>query len=285
MRLVTGNRRDLGGGFHVNRILPQAPLRTIGPFVFFDYFGPVDLPPGIGIDVRPHPHIGLATVTYLLEGSQTHRDSLGTVQTIVPGDVNWMIAGRFIVHSERTPPEIRAAGHRLHGIQSWIGLPQKDEACEPGFHHVSARDLPTKQDGGVRLRIITGSAFGLASPIRVFSAMFYADAQFDAASALTMTDEHPERAILVVEGALDIGGVRHEQGSMVLLDAGEPAILSARQPARAMLLGGAPLDGPRHVWWNFVSSSREAIERAKAKWRAEPQGHIAGDPEFIPLPD
>lgn len=285
MRVVTGNARSLGGGFTVSRVLPQAGLRSVGPFVFFDHFGPVEMLPGAGIDVRPHPHIGLATITYLFEGSMVHRDCLGSVQTIAPGDVNWMTAGRFIVHSERTGPGVRAAGHRLHGIQSWIGLPEADEDCAPDFQHVGMDDLPSRSDGGVSLRMVTGRAFGLVSPVRVFSDIFYVDARFAAGSSLPMDDEPPERAIFVVGGSLKIGGTTHERGTMIVLDAEERAMLSAAAPARAMLLGGAPLDGPRHLWWNFVSSSKEKIERAKVEWRARPQGHIAGDPEFIPLPE
>ena len=285
MRIVTGNARNLGGGFNVNRVLPQAAVRSVGPFVFFDSFGPVEMLPGAGMDVRPHPHIGLATITYLFEGSIVHRDSLGSVQTVAPGDVNWMTAGRFIVHSERTAPELRAAGHRLHGIQSWIGLPRADEDCEPDFHHIESGDLPSKADGGVSLRIVAGQAFGLVSPVRVFSDIFYVDARFAAGSSLKMSDEHAERAVFVVAGSLKIGGTSYEKGTLIVLDPGERAILSASTPAAAMLLGGAPLDGPRHLWWNFVSSSKETIERAKAEWRAKPQGHIEGDPEFIPLPE
>jgi redox-sensitive bicupin YhaK (pirin superfamily) len=284
MHALTGRTRDLGSGFIVSRVLPDIKFRSVGPFVFFDYFGPVDMLPGVGIDVRPHPHIGLATVTYLFEGSQVHRDSIGSVQTIMPGDVNWMTAGRFIVHSERTGPEVRADGHRLHGIQSWIGLPQADEECDPDFQHVGARDLPTSEEHGVRLRLVTGRAFGLASPVRVFSEIFYADAEFAAGARLSMTNEHRERAVFVVGGELDLNGVAHAPGTMIVLDPSEDATIVARDSARAMLLGGAALDGPRHLWWNFVSSSQERIERAKKEWSDNPRGHIPGDPEFIPLP-
>jgi redox-sensitive bicupin YhaK (pirin superfamily) len=285
MHVIAGNPRDLGDGFHVSRVLPQIEQRSVGPFVFFDYFGPVDFPPGKGVDVRPHPHIGLATVTYLFEGSQMHRDSLGSVQEIEPGDVNWMTAGRGIVHSERTGPQVRAAGHRLHGIQSWIGLPTKDEETPPSFQHVAKAQLPTQNRSGVSLRLITGTAFGLSSPVKVFSPIFYADAQFAAGSAFDLPAEHAERAVFVVEGALDIAGERHGHGTMVILDTGQNVLLKASTPARAMLLGGAPLDGERHLWWNFVSSSKERIERTKADWKAQRLGKIAGDPEFIPLPD
>ena len=285
MQVLTGRARDLGDGFVVNRILPDAKRRSVGPFVFFDYFGPVDFAPGRGIDVRPHPHIGLATVTYLFAGSQVHRDSLGSVQTIKPGDVNWMTAGRFIVHSERTGPDVRARGHRMHGIQSWVGLPQADEKTDPSFQHVGSRDLPYREENGVALRLAAGRAFGLASPVRVFSPIFYADATFAPGARLAMTDEHLERAIFVVDGTLEIGGATYRPGTMVVLDENENATIAARVPARAMLLGGAPLDGPRHLWWNFVSSSKDRIESAKAAWRTKPDGHIPGETEFIPLPD
>ena len=285
MLALAGQRRDLGDGFVVSRVLPDVKRRTVGPFVFFDYFGPVEFAPGRGIDVRPHPHIGLATVTYLFEGTQMHRDSLGSVQKIAPGDVNWMTAGRFIVHSERTDDEARATGHRLHGIQSWIGLPSKDEEAEPSFQHVGAAHLPRKSENGVDLRVVTGNAYGLVSPVRVFSDIFYVDAKFAAGSSLPLTVEHNERAVFVVEGTLDINDVPAPHGTMVTFEADERVNLSAKAPARAMLLGGAPLDGERHLWWNFVSSSRERMERAKEKWRGQPRGHIAGDDEFIPLPE
>lgn len=285
MNVLFGVARQLGGGFSVQRMLPQTARRSIGPFVFFDYFGPVDLPPGTGMDVRPHPHIGLATVTYLFDGSIDHRDSLGSVQTITPGAVNWMTAGRYIVHSERTGPEARTRGQRLHGIQSWIGLPRDQEECAPSFEHVPAADLPTGEDAGVRVRLIAGRAYGLGAPVRTFSDIFYADIQFAAGRSFAVTNDYPERALFVVEGTLDVGGTRHERGALVTFDPGEEATMTAEAPARAMLLGGAPLDGPRHVWWNFVSSSRERIEAAKDRWRTQPRGHIAGDDEFIPLPE
>lgn len=190
MIIIKGNPRDLGDGFHVSRILPSPGHRMVGPFVFFDYFGPVEFAPGKGIDVRPHPHIGLATVTYLFEGTQMHRDTLGSAQEIHPGDVNWMTAGRGIAHSERTGPATRARGHRLHGIQSWIGLPMKDEEVAPSFQHVASRDLPSSSRNGVTLKIITGRAFGLAAPVRVFSGTFYVDVKMDDGASLEMTGEH-----------------------------------------------------------------------------------------------
>jgi hypothetical protein len=286
MRDLTGLKRELGDGFSVARVLPQAHQRTVGPFVFFDYFGPVDFPPGRGIDVRPHPHIGLATVTYLLEGSQVHRDSLGNVQEIVPGDVNWMTAGRGIVHSERTGSNIRARGHRMHGIQSWVGLPTKNEEDAPGFQHIARDKLPMREENGVSLRVVTGKAYGLTSPVQVPMEIFYVDAQMKDGSSVALPDDYEERGAMVVGGAVESGGGHHEIGAMLLFDEGERAEIKAVGDARLMLLGGAPLDGPRHVWWNFVSSSRERIEQAKADWKAMRIGTIPGDDrEFIPLPD
>ena len=286
---ITGKAHDLGDGFFVTRLLPQAQRRSIGPFVFFDYFGPVTFAPGKGIDVRPHPHIGLATVTYLFDGSQMHRDTLGSVQEIKPGDVNWMTAGRGIAHSERTGDDVRAAGHRMHGIQSWIGLPQADEEAPPYFQHFGVDDLPEREDKGVILRMIAGEGFGLKSPVKTFSPIFYADARFEAGGALHYPAEHEERALLIIEGELHIGKddmETHGPGAMLALEPGEDVTLYADAPARVMLLGGAALDGPRHIWWNFVSSSKDRIERAKQEWKDGTFGTIPGDDkEFIPLPE
>ena len=287
---IKGKTHDLGDGFMVARMLPQAARRSIGPFLFFDYFGPADFPPGKGVDVRPHPHIGLATVTYLFEGAQMHRDTLGSVQEIKPGEVNWMTAGRGIAHSERTGEELRARGHRLHGIQTWVGLPQKDEECDPHFQHFAATELPEQDEKGVRLRMITGEAFGLTSPVKVFSPIFYADARFEAGGSFTVTAEHEERALFIVDGEFQIGGDQgvetHGAGAMLFLEKDEIVTLFADGPSRVMLLGGAPLDGPRHIWWNFVSSSKNRIEVAKSDWRSGLFGKIPGDDqEFIPLPE
>jgi redox-sensitive bicupin YhaK (pirin superfamily) len=246
----------------------------------------VDFAPGKGIDVRPHPHIGLATVTYLFEGSQMHRDTLGSVQEIKPGDVNWMTAGRGIAHSERTGDAVRAAGHRLHGIQSWVGLPLADEEVPPAFHHFGVDDLPEREEGGVTLRLIAGSAFGLTSPVRTFSPIFYADARFAPGGALHYGAEHEERALFVIEGEVQTGDIEvHGPGAMLALEKDEEVTLYAAAPARVMLLGGARLDGERHIWWNFVSSSKDRIERAKQEWKDGKFGLIPGDDkEFIPLP-
>ncbi|HXR95480.1 MAG TPA: pirin family protein, partial [Rhizomicrobium sp.] len=254
---IIGKRHDLGDGFVVTRILPQAARRSIGPFVFFDYFGPVDFQPGKGVDVRPHPHIGLATVTYLFEGAQMHRDTLGSVVEIKPGEVNWMTAGRGIAHSERTGNELRARGHRLHGIQTWVGLPEKDQEAEPAFQHFAADELPERNEKGVTLRLVTGEAFGLTSPVKVFSPIFYAEARFEPGGSFTVTPDHEERAIFIVEGELQTGGgdhgvETHGPGAMLFLEKSETVTLFANNAARVMLLGGAPLDGSRHIWWNFV---------------------------------
>ena len=286
---ITGKAHDLGDGFFVTRLLPQVQRRSIGPFVFFDYFGPVTFAPGKGIDVRPHPHIGLATITYLFDGSQMHRDTVGSVQEIRPGDVNWMTAGRGIAHSERTGDDVRAAGHRMHGIQSWIGLPQADEEAPPSFQHFARADLPEREEKGVTLRLIAGEAFGLKSPVKTFSPIFYADARFEAGGALHYPAEHEERALLIIEGEVHIGDEEievHGPGAMLALEPGEEVTLYTYAPARVMLLGGAPLDGPRHIWWNFVSSDKERIERAKQEWKDGKFGTIPGDDqEFIPLPE
>ena len=286
MRDLAGQKRELGDGFTVARVLPQRGQRTVGPFVFFDYFGPVEFPPGHGIDVRPHPHIGLATITYLFDGSQVHRDTLGNEQEIVPGDVNWMTAGRGIAHSERTGPQVRARGHRMHGIQSWVGLPKANEEDEPSFQHVAKEKLPSKDSGGVTMRIVCGKAFGLQAPVNVPMPIFYVDAQMNAGSAIALPDGYDERGAMVVGGIVEAGGTRHADGDMMVFEKGEPAEIKAVTDARVMLLGGAPLDGERHVWWNFVASSHERIEKAKADWKAGRFGKIPGDDkEFIPLPD
>jgi len=284
---IKGTTHNLGDGFFVTRLLPQIARRSIGPFVFFDYFGPVEFPPGRGLDVRPHPHIGLATITYLFDGSMMHRDTLGSALEVAPGDVNWMTAGRGIAHSERTGDAVRAAGHRMHGIQSWVGLPQADEDAPPGFQHFDTAQLPEIEDAGVTLRLIAGEAFGLASPVKVFSPIFYADARFAPGGALHYAAEHQERAFLVIDGEIQTGSAEvHGPGAMLMLEPGEDVTLYAEGAARVMLLGGAPLDGERHIWWNFVSSSKDRIERAKQDWKDGKFGLIPGDDkEFIPLPE
>ena len=272
------------GGFQVRRALPSAKQRTVGPFVFYDEMGPAMLGAGSALDVAPHPHIGLATVTYLFSGEILHRDSLGSEQLITPGAVNWMTAGRGIVHSERTPPERRAQPHSLSGIQVWVGLPRAHEETEPAFAHHPAATLPLIESGSVSLRLIAGSLFGERAPVETFSEMFYADAMLDAGATLELSTEHEERAVHVVEGEVEIGGARFAAGAFVVLTPGEPVTLHAEHGARFMLLGGAPLDGHRHVWWNFVSSSRERIEQAKQDWREDRFARVPGETGSIPLP-
>jgi redox-sensitive bicupin YhaK (pirin superfamily) len=281
--VIEPRARDLGG-FEVRRILPYARRRMVGPFVFLDHIGPAVFAPGTGVDVRPHPHIGLATVTYLFEGEMMHRDSVGAVQNIMPGDVNWMTAGRGIVHSERTAPEARARGLRMHGMQSWVALPVEHEECEPSFHHHPAASLPTIERDGVRLRLIAGTAYGAESPVGVFSPTFYMDADMPAGCSLALPDEHEERAAYVAQGAVEVEGEAHGEGRMVVFARGATATVTAREPSRVMLLGGADI-GPRHIWWNLVSSRPERIEQAKQDWASGRFAPVPGETEFIPLPD
>lgn len=285
MNILKPHIRSIGA-FDVHRLLPAFPQKTIGPFIFFDHMGPADLPPGKGMDVRPHPHIGLATVTYLFEGAGLHRDSLGSVQRIAPGDVNWMTAGRGIVHSERTAPEDMERGLRLHGIQIWIALPKEFEQAEPSFSHHPAASLPELVQPGVKLRVILGSAYGATSPVRVYSETFYVSAELDAGAVLALPADHEERGVYVVEGEVTIDGQTVEPLHMAsLLGQGNTAVIKAVTPARLMLLGGAPLDGERFVWWNFVASSKELIEEAKVRWTEQRFGKVPDETEWIPLPE
>lgn len=274
---------DLGDGFTVRRALPAPQRARVGPFVFFDQMGPRSLAPGQGLDVRPHPHIGLATVTYLFEGEIVHRDSLGNVQSIRPGAVNWMTAGRGIVHSERTPQESRGGGARLSGLQTWIGLPGADEECEPSFSHHEG--LPMVEEGGVTVRLILGDLFGMASAVATLSPVFYADVSLDAGRRFALPSDPDERGAYVVEGAVECDGRRFAAGEMLVFAIGSEAILASPAGARFMIFGGAPLDGPRYVWWNFVSSRKERISQAAEDWRARRFPGVPGEDEFIPLPD
>lgn len=279
--IIPPRSRDLGG-FSVSRVLPVAQKRMVGPFVFWDYIGPADFPPGEGINVRPHPHIGLATVTYLFEGAILHRDSLGSVQRIEPGAVNWMTAGSGIVHSERTDGSEKARGYRLHGIQSWVALPEAQEEIDPSFRHFPAADLPEMKRDGAHAKVIAGRAFGLESPVPFFAPILYVELKLDE-GAQVMLPQETERALFVVEGKASVDGAAVEAGHMAVLHT-SALMLRALKPLHAMLLGGAPL-GERHIWWNFVSSRRERIEQAKTDWREGRFAPVPGETEFIPLPD
>ncbi|MCZ8131254.1 MAG: pirin family protein [Steroidobacteraceae bacterium] len=285
---LVGRARDLGDGFQVRRVLPHGRRQMVGPFVFFDQMGPVQLAPGGGLDVRPHPHVGLATVTYLFDGVIRHRDSLGVRQDIRPGDVNWMTAGRGIVHSERTPEEMRAAGSSVSGIQSWVALPRAHEDAEPAFVHHAAATLPCFTRDGAELCVIAGEAYGRTAPVRTFSTLFYVDASLTAGGGLDVPAGYEERAVYVAEGEASVDGVECRVGDLALLGPGIPAAVTTRTGARVMLLGGEPLDGPRHVWWNFVASSPERLAAAREAWRrygAAPFSRVPDDDEFMPLPE
>jgi redox-sensitive bicupin YhaK (pirin superfamily) len=282
--IVAPRVHDLGG-FQVRRAVPSVQARSVGPFVFVDHMGPAVFEPGRGVDVRPHPHIGLATVTFLWAGTINHRDSLGHVQDINPGDVNWMTAGRGIVHSERTPQALREGEHPLHGMQTWVALPKADEEVAPAFHHHPAATLPELRREGAWLRIVAGRGYGEEAPVRVFADTLYVAIDLDADAELALDDSHRERALYLLDGEAQLDGADIPVRHLVLLDPGTRPRLRARTPLKAMLLGGEPLDGPRTVWWNFVSSSKNRIEQAKRDWAEGRFGGVAGDDEFIPLPE
>ncbi len=275
--------RDLGG-FSVKRVLPSAARQTVGPFIFFDHMGPVEFGPGEGIDVRPHPHIGLATVTYLFEGSMVHRDSLGSVQTIVPGDVNWMTAGNGIAHSERSSPEAREKGARLHGIQTWVALPKDQEKVPASFAHHAADTLPKLDCPGVQGVVIAGDAFGLTSPVKVNSRTLYVALELAAGASLVIPPEHEDRGLYLVEGAVTIDGEALDPHHLAVLEPGGDVTLTAQVSSRVMLLGGDPTDGRRHIYWNFVASDQADIEDAKQRWQDDAFAHVPGETERIPLP-
>ena len=282
--VIIPRARDLGG-FEVRRALPSAKRQMVGPFIFFDQMGPAEFLTGKGLDVRPHPHIGLATVTYLFAGEVMHRDSLGTLQPIRPGEVNWMTAGRGIAHSERTAPEMRARGAKLFGIQTWVALPRHAEEAAPGFAHHGREALPVLAGEGKEVRIIVGSLYGERSPVDTFSETFYADASLKPGTSLPLPAEHEERAVYVLQGTIEIAGDRFEAGQFLVFRPGDAIAIRAASRARLLLLGGATMDGPRHIWWNFVSSSKERIEQAKADWKNGRFASVPGDDEFIPLPE
>lgn len=285
MELQKPHVRDLGGGLMVSRVLPGHPHQMVGPFIFFDQMGPVTVPPQQNVDVRPHPHVGLATVTWLFEGELVHRDSLGVVQAIAPGDVNWMTAGRGIVHSERGDPARRKSARPMFGIQSWVALPRAHEDAEPAFSHHPAPTLPRIRLPGAKLRLIAGGAYGEQSPAPTFSRMFYLAAELEAGATLALPAEHDERGVYLVQGDLLVDGAPLPERHLAVVASGDDVRLQARAPSRVMLLGGEKMDGRRHVWWNFVASTKERIEEAKLRWREQRFAPVPGETEFIPLPE
>ena len=282
--VIEQRRRDLGG-FEVGRVLPFAQRRMVGPFVFFDHFGPIELPAGLprSVDVRPHPHIGLSTLTYLFQGEIMHRDSLGSEQSIRPGEVNWMTAGRGITHSERFE-RARAQGGPMHGIQAWVALPREDEETEPSFAHYAADDLPTYEHGGLWARLVAGEAFGARASVATYSPLFYVHWRLQPGAQAQMPAQYTERAAFVAAGNVDADGQSFSAGQMIVFAPGAPVLFTATTPATIMLLGGEPI-GERFIEWNFVSSSKERIEQAKADWRGgRMKLPVHDDQEFIPLP-
>lgn len=282
--LLKGHEKDLGGGFLVRRYLPSAIKQAVGPFIFFDHFGPVDVPLDADHDVRPHPHIGLATVTYLFEGAMDHRDSIGTFQRIEPGAINWMTAGRGIVHSERTPKDLVRKPHRTHGLQLWAALPVAHEEDEPGFCHTPSADIPELTVDGARVRVLIGTAFGKTSPVKTFSRTLYLDVVLKAGQELALSGLPEEAAIYPIDGDLEIDGTPLEKNNMALLDTGSTQRVKAASEAHFVVIGGEPLDGPRFMSWNFVSSSKERIVKAGEDWEAQRFDKVPGETEWIPLP-
>lgn len=278
------HERDLGEGFMVRRLLPAAARQMVGPFIFLDHMGPATFAPGAGIDVRPHPHIGLATATYLFEGVILHRDSLGTIQEIHPGDVNWMTAGRGIAHSERTPPALRVDGAHLHGLQFWVALPRHAEQTEPSFQHHPGASLPRVDGQGYSITLIAGQGWGLTSPVQTHSPLFYADVQFTSTGCFPVPAEHQERAVYLVSGEARLDGEILTPGLVYVLQSGSPAVVEVDGAARLVVFGGAPLEGPRRIWWNFVASDTALIEQAKLDWEAGRFDKVPGEEERIPLP-
>lgn len=288
--LIVPRARDIGG-FEVRRALPSAKRQMVGPFVFFDQIGPAEFLTDQGIDVRPHPHIGLATVTYLYKGEFQHRDSLGTNQMIYPGEVNWMIAGNGVTHSERTSADTRKGPSKLFGIQTWVALPEKHEETDAGFEHHAQDALPFLEGEGKQVRLIIGDAYGERAPTKTFTEMFYADAILEAGAALPLPDNHEDRGIYITQGSIEVAGDNFSTGQMMVFRPGDAITVKAGPAgARLILLGGETLEGPRHIWWNFVASSKEKIEAAKQAWADGDWEHgrfqlpTDDKDEFIPLP-
>jgi redox-sensitive bicupin YhaK (pirin superfamily) len=282
---LPGHAKDLGGGLRVSRLLPALARRSVGPFVFLDHFGPLDFEPGMNTDVRPHPHIGLATVTYLFEGAMMHRDSLGSVQRIEPGAINWMSAGRGIVHSERTPPDLRTLRHRLHGLQLWVGLPQAMEETEPTFAHIPAAQLAAFTEQDAEVRVLVGEAFGRGSPVKAASPTIFLSVRLNARATFVLPALAAELAIYPVSDGVSVDGSPLAVHTLGVLENGQGCRLEAPIDCTVVIIGGAPLDGPRFLLWNFVSSTKSRLQRAAEDWRAQRMGAVPGETQFIPLPE
>jgi len=281
---LTGHEKDLGGGFVVRRLLPAVQRRNVGPFIFFDHFGPVVETPNDNHDVRPHPHIGLATVTYLFDGAMMHRDSIGSSQLIEPGAINWMTSGRGIVHSERKPGHLRASSYTAHGLQLWTALPLTHEEDEPSFVHTPADAIPDVSLGSARVRVLVGSAFGATSPVKAYSQTLYLDVMLEPGGSIELPPLVAEMAIYPVMGDVVVDAATLRERTMATLRPGESTTVHAQGAARFVVIGGEALDAPRHMWWNFVSSRKERIIEASEDWKAMRMGRVPGDDEFIPLP-
>lgn len=283
--ILKSHEKDLGGGFVVRRLLPSAAKQAVGPFIFFDHFGPIDVAPDANHDVRPHPHIGLATVTYLFEGAIDHRDSIGSYQRIEPGAINWMTAGRGIVHSERTPHDLAGQPHRTHGLQLWAALPKAHEEDEPSFTHTPQADIPVVPLDGAVVKVLIGTAFGQTSPVRTYMQTVYLDVALQAGRELRLEGLPPEAAIYPISGDVLVDGVALVPHTMALLEAGAvPVVTAGGGPVQFVVIGGEPLDGHRFLFWNFVSSSKERLSQAADDWTAQRMGQVPGETEFIPLP-
>lgn len=282
--ILEGKTSDIGGGFQVHRTLPSHRRRMVGPFIFFDHMGPLDFGPGQAMNVLPHPHIGLATVTYLFEGEILHRDSVGSVELIRPGAINWMVAGKGIVHSERSRPEVTESGQRLHGIQLWVALPEEKEDMEPAFFHHAANTIPGRElKPGVQARLLIGRAWDMESPVQTYSSMIYAEIQLAAQTQWTMERVAEEQAIYIVSGSISVDGETHESGRMLVFKPNAAVDLKALEPGVIMVLGGEPMR-KRKIYWNFVHSSPDKIEEAKVRWQNRTFPEIEGETEFVPLP-
>jgi redox-sensitive bicupin YhaK (pirin superfamily) len=285
LEMVIVPRHSDVGGVDVRRALPHMRRRMVGPFIFFDHFGPAEFRSGQGLDVRPHPHIGLATVTYLLAGEITHRDSLGTTMAIRPEEMNWMTAGRGIAHSERTSPEHRIAGGPLHGLQCWVALPQSQEEGDPGFAHYESSELPVVSGEGKVVRVVAGKLLGARSPVETSWDTVFADANLEPGAVLPLDADYEERGLYIVSGEVEVAGDRFAAGQLLVFRAGDRLSVRATTAARVIVLGGAAMDGPRYIWWNFVSSRKDRIEQAKAEWKSGRFSAVPGDPELMPLPE